>query len=82
MKAVSHLSHTKPSLMCHFFDIVVHQLQNMAVRFGGICKLRKWREYIVNSANLQGVLKTTPNLACYGVTLGRAPSSNNGKFPW
>jgi len=47
------------------------QLQNMAMRFGGLCKLRKWKDYIMNSANSRGALITTPNLACYGVMLGR-----------
>ena len=47
MKVVSHLSHTKPSLMCHLLTFLSTQLQNMAVWCGGSCKLRRWREYII-----------------------------------
>ena len=75
MKVVSHLSHTKPSLMCQLLTFLSAQLQNMAVWYGGTCKLRRWREYyFVNSINSRGVLKTIPNLGCYGIMLGRAPS--------
>ena len=47
MKVVSHLSHTKPSLMCQLLTFLSAQLQNMAVWYGGTCKLRRWREYII-----------------------------------
>ena len=46
MKVVSHLSHTKPSLMCHLLTFLSAKLQNMAVQCGGLCELRRWREYI------------------------------------
>ena len=53
------------------------QLQNMAMRFGGLCKLRKWKDYIMNSANSR-LLTWHVMVLCWAEFF----HWYNGKFLW
>jgi len=84
MKAVSHVSHPKPSLMCHLFNILVCPVQNNGSAMWWLMQAEEMERVHSEFCKFTGCPdnNSQPGMLFMVLCWAELFHGYNGKFPW